>query len=138
VKEYQALFAAWVGFRGRIKTVNAVEVEKVAFVIGHWELLGGEEREMVLAFGQEGGEKAEKNIVEHREEDFGEKSGKADESEGAGAAAMSGELAQSTDAVKAARKRTAVLQGEGKKVVKEKRQLVDDDPSVRRSKRVKK
>lgn len=49
-KEYRRLYEAWVEFRRRAIQdkeeggVRAVDVEKAAFVLGHWEFLDGDER----------------------------------------------------------------------------------------------
>lgn len=49
IKEYRQLFDKWVEFGGRIgrKSVRALDAEKVAYVLGHWDVLTAEEKRKI-------------------------------------------------------------------------------------------
>ncbi len=154
--EYQRLYEAWVGFRDRfglsgLTEVKAVEVEKVAFVIGCWNLLDEEERRLV-GMG-EGGQAVQDKDEEHNEaleegsHDVpgtkgmrrGEGIAEKDSTEGTANASKSEDgPGKSTMAQNARNKKTVSLPRKQSEQVKRERQPVDDDPTKRRSKRLKK
>ncbi len=158
VKEYERLYGAWVDFRWRFglrekaKEVRAVDVEKVAFVVGHWDLLSEQERESVVAMGEGGGLEAQKKGKEETEdgeegmEDFQEMMGREDAeedggtngTEDVGSANRREKLTQGEVAEKERTKRTARLLPKGRPAAEQQRQLVEEETSVRRSKRLKK
>lgn len=156
LKEYQRLYEAWVDFREGlglrgVKEVKAVEIEKVAFVIGCWHLLDKEEKRLVSMedgghevqnkdeehdeAAEEGSVVAEGTTVMRRAEGVVEK----DTTESTANASKTEEgFGVSTMAEKVRSKRTVSVPRKKNKEVKRERQLVDDDQTKRRSKRLKK
>ncbi len=156
LKEYQRLYEAWIEFRAGlglrgVKEVKAVEVEKVAFVIGCWDLLDEEEKRL-LSTG-EGGHEVQDKDEEHDEafEDGShhvqgtngmrrdERIGEKDSSESIANASKSEDgFGKSRMAENARSKKTVSVPRKESEQVKRERQPVDDDPGKRRSKRLKK
>ena len=153
-KEYQRLYEAWVEYREGLdlrgfKKVKAVEVEKVAFVVGCWDLLDEEEKRLVDM--GEGGHKAQDKDVKH-DEVFGEGSDDAERTKGLrrtegikgkGTTEGNADVGKSGDELA---KSTVKIKVGGEKVVsvprkeiemKRERQRVNDEPIIRRSKRLK-
>lgn len=149
MKEYQRLYEAWLEFRERLvvramKEVEAVEIEKVAFVIGYWDLLSGDDRRSVIGSGASGDEVQNEGRKQDENVEEGEKDGEETRGEGGGddaedieKAEKAEKLPQSTVAEKDGRKRTAGRSAKSNKAVKAERESMDDDTGIRRSKRLK-
>jgi hypothetical protein len=140
MKEYQRLFAAWVDFRATlvskgVKEVRAVDVEKVAFVLGHWHLLGLAERERVVGAAEAADEAP--CIEEGKKEGAAEKDGVVGDTEDMGIVEKKDEVHQGRRVEKVGKK-VPTPHGKRNKAAEKERQNVEDDPSVvRRSKRLK-
>ncbi|ERF71142.1 hypothetical protein EPUS_05971 [Endocarpon pusillum Z07020] len=154
MKEYQRLYEAWADFREGLglrgyRKVKAVEVEKVAFVVGWWHLLDEEEKRLVNM--GEGGHEAQDKDEKH-DEVLGEGSDDAERTkwlrltegikgkgtnEGNANAGKSGDgLVKTTLTVKVGDEK--VVSVPRKEIeMKRERQPVNDEPTIRRSKRLK-
>lgn len=148
VKEYERLYENWVEFRKRlvlsgvkdgraVERVGAVQVEKVAFVLGWWAGLGKEERRIFVEMGkeevqsgvaEEGGEGGPREMDgdDHKGTDDGDD---VDEGE---------QLVQDVGKEKIEKSSRSKRAGKGRKVVREETQSVEGETGMRRSKRLKK
>lgn len=136
IKEYERLFEAWIRFKERIGGgVRAVDVEKVAWLVGHWSFVERDSREEGDVVGGNGNGKgnAKGDIDEEKSK------GKGDEIEDDVDEVKAGEeTPESPKRGKNVKRDPEMAPGKtGRAVREEKHLVVDKDDKVRRSKRLK-
>lgn len=144
IKEYERLFEAWTEFKERMGGgVRAVDVERVAWVVGHWRFVdevegegkgdSREEGDVVEMVGGNGKGNAKGDVDEEEEKSRGDEI-----EEGVDEVKAGEQLHESRKRGKNVKRDPEITPGKSSKAVKEEKHVVDNDDKVRRSKRLKK